>query len=150
MNVEGVEMKISHLLDRKGSFVATVRSDASIVEVVRELSARSVGALVVSDDLRTIAGIVSERDVVRAISQFGAAIIEGPARMIMSKDVRTCSPEDAVDSLMSTMTDHRIRHIPVVDHGELVGIVSIGDLVKSRLDELEQDREALEQYITAR
>lgn len=143
-------MKISRLLDRKGSYVATVRPETPIIDAVRELTKRSVGALVVSEDGRAISGIVSERDVVRVISQFGSAILESPVRMIMSDEVFTCSPDDVVDSLMSTMTDHRIRHIPVLRDGELVGIVSIGDLVKSRLDELEHDREALEQYITAR
>jgi CBS domain-containing protein len=143
-------MQISDLLNRKGTYVATIRSDVSIIEVTRELSARSVGALVVSNDGRSILGIVSERDVVRAISQFGPGILESEVQIIMSHDVHTCSPDDAVDSLMSTMTDHRIRHLPVVEGGVLSGIVSIGDLVKSRLDELEQDRAALEQYITAR
>ena len=143
-------MKISRLLDRKGSYVATVRSTASIIDAVHELANRSIGALVVSDDGRAIAGIISERDVVRAVNQFGAAILDSPVRMIMSDDVTSCSPDDVVDSLMSTMTDRRIRHIPVLSNGALVGIVSIGDLVKTRLDELEQEREALEQYITAR
>ncbi len=143
-------MKVSRLLDRKGSFVATVRPNSSIIDAVRVLANRSIGALVVSDDGRKIVGIVSERDVVRAISQFGAAILDSPVRMIMSDDIFTCSPDDSVDSLMPTMTDHRIRHIPVVIDGSLAGIVSIGDIVKARLDELEHEREALEQYITAR
>lgn len=143
-------MQISDLLDRKGKFVATVAPDTLTVEVVRELVERSIGALVVSIDGKAINGIVSERDVVVSISRFGPAVLESPVQMIMSTDVRTCSPTDTVDSLMATMTDHRIRHIPVVDNGKLVGIVSIGDLVKTRIDELEADRDALEQYITAR
>jgi len=149
-SVEEDEMKISSLLDRKGSFVATVQPEAPIIDVVRMLANRSIGALVVSNDGKAIDGIVSERDVVRAVSQFGAAILDSPVRVIMSNSVRTCSPDDLVDSLMSVMTDHRIRHIPVLDHGTLSGIVSIGDVVKTRLDELEREREALEQYITAR
>lgn len=149
-SVEEDEMKISSLLDRKGSFVATVQSEAPIIDVVRMLANRSIGALVVSNDGKAIDGIVSERDVVRAVSQFGAAILDSPVRVIMSGTVRTCSPDDLVDSLMSVMTDHRIRHIPVLDNGTLSGIVSIGDVVKTRLDELEREREALEQYITAR
>ncbi len=143
-------MKVSRLLDRKGSYVATVRPNSSIIDAVRELASRSIGALIVSDDGRTIAGIVSERDVVRAVGQFGSAILESPVRMIMSDDVYSCEPDDLVDSLMATMTDHRIRHIPVVHDGVLAGIVSIGDVVKTRLDELEHEREALEHYITAR
>jgi len=143
-------MRISRLLDRKGSYVATVDPNSSIIDAVRELANRSVGALVVSEDGRGIAGIVSERDIVRAVSQFGAAILDSPVRMIMSENVFSCSPDDAVDSLMSEMTDRRIRHIPVISNGALAGIVSIGDVVKTCLDELEHEREALEQYITAR
>ena len=143
-------MRISRLLDQKGSFVATVHTDTPIIEVIRELDRRGVGALIVSDDGSSIAGIVSERDVVRVIGQFGTAILTSRVEMIMSRGVRTCSPDDTVESLMSTMTDHRIRHVPVTEGGKLVGIVSIGDMVKARLDELERDRDALEQYITAR
>lgn len=143
-------MKISRLLERKGLYVATVHPNTSIIDAARELANRSIGALVVSEDGRAISGIVSERDVVRAVSQFGGAILESPVRMIMSDEVFCCSPDDVVDSLMSTMTDHRIRHIPVVSNGSLAGIISIGDLVKTRLDELEHEREALEQYIIAR
>ena len=143
-------MQISRLLERKGSFVATVPPDALVVDVVRELSLRAIGALVVSEDSRSIVGIVSERDVVRSIAQFGPAILQMPVRAIMSDSVRTCDLQDSVDTLMSTMTEHRIRHVPVVSEGALVGIVSIGDVVKTRLDELEADRAALEQYITAR
>ena len=90
---------------------------------------RSIGSLVVSDDGDTIAGIVSERDVVAAISRFTAAILDEPVRTIMSTTVQTCRSDDSIDSLMATMTDQRIRHIPVVDDGRLVGIVSIGDSV---------------------
>ena len=143
-------MQISRLLDRKGSFVAAIHSSAPIIDAVRELDKRGIGALVISDDGKTIAGIVSERDVVRVISQFGTAILDSPVEMIMSRGVRTCSPNDTIESLMSTMTEHRIRHVPVTEAGVLVGIVSIGDVVKNRLDELERDRDALEQYITAR
>jgi CBS domain-containing protein len=149
-DVKGDEMKISDLLERKGSFVATVTSEMVIIEVARELADRGVGALVVSEDGRTISGIVSERDIVRAVSRFGPAILESPVQMIMSREVRTCLPDDLVESLMATMTDNRIRHVPVASGGVLLGIVSIGDLVKTRMDELERDRAALESYITAR
>jgi CBS domain-containing protein len=143
-------MKISELLTKKGSFVAMVRPDATIIAVVKELTERAIGALVVSEDGNAIVGIVSERDVVAAISRFSAAILDEPVRTIMSTTVQLCAPEDEVESLMATMTEQRIRHIPVADAGQLVGIVSIGDLVKARMDELERDRDALEHFITAR
>jgi CBS domain-containing protein len=143
-------MQISQLLEGKGTFVATVQPETPINEVVKELTDRGIGSLVVSPDGNTISGIVSERDVVAAISRFTAAILDEPVRTIMSTTVQTCRSEDAVDSLMAVMTDQRIRHIPVVDNGRLVGIVSIGDLVKARMDELERDRDALEHFISAR
>jgi CBS domain-containing protein len=143
-------MQISQLLEGKGTFVATVRPETPINEVVKELTDRGIGSLVVSPDGNTISGIVSERDVVAAISRFTAAILDEPVRTIMSTTVQTCHSDDAVDSLMAVMTDQRIRHIPVVDKGRLVGIVSIGDLVKARMDELERDRDALEHFISAR
>ena len=143
-------MQIAQLLESKGSFVATVRPDATVTDVVKELTDRSIGALVVTDEGDSIAGIVTERDVVASIARFSAAILDEPVRKIMSTEVHTCSSEDAVESLMATMTDQRIRHIPVVDGGRLSGIVSIGDLVKARMDELERDRDALEHFISAR
>jgi CBS domain-containing protein len=143
-------MQIAQLLERKGTFVATVRPETVILEVVKELTERSIGALVVLDERDALAGIITERDIVTSISRFSSAILDEPVRRIMSTDLRTCSSEDSVESLMATMTDQRIRHIPVVDDGRLTGIVSIGDLVKARMDELERDRDALEQFITAR
>ncbi len=143
-------MEISQILDRKGSFVATISPTATIAEAAHELTSRFIGALVVSDDGAKILGILSERDIVRAISEFGGGIMNAQVTVLMSSEVRSCAPSDHVDSLMETMTDHRIRHLPVVVDGSLAGIVSIGDLVKSRLDELERDRDALEQFITAR
>jgi CBS domain-containing protein len=143
-------MLIEELLDGKGTFVATVPPETTVNAVVKELTDRGIGSLVVSEDGSSIAGIVSERDVVSAISRFTAAILDEPVRTIMSTAVQTCRPEDAVDSLMAIMTEQRIRHIPVVDGGRVVGIVSIGDLVKVRMDELERDRDALEHFISAR
>lgn len=143
-------MQIAQLLESKGSFVATVRPDTAVIDVVKELTERGIGALVVTDEQDAIAGIVTERDIVDSIGRFTAAILDEPVRKIMSTDVHTCSSEDSVESLMATMTDKRIRHIPVVDGESLAGIVSIGDLVKARMDELERDRDALEHFITAR
>jgi len=143
-------MQIAQLLESKGSLVATAGPEMLVVEVVKELTERRIGALVVTDAHEEIVGIVSERDIVAAIARFTAAILDEPVRKIMSTEVQTCSPNDAVESLMATMTDQRIRHIPVIDGGRLSGIVSIGDLVKARMDELERDRDALEHFISAR
>ena len=143
-------MQISKLLSNKGVFVATIAADATVGELVSELTRRKIGAVVVSGDGKAVEGIASERDVVRALNEFGAAILEEPVRAIMTSDVHTSSPEDTVDSLMAIMTNHRIRHVPVLDHDVLVGIVSIGDVVKTRMEELEKDRDALVNYIEAR
>lgn len=143
-------MTIEELIRRKGDFVATVRPDATVAEALAELADHGIGALVVSSDGTGVEGIVSERDVVRRLHDQGAAVLQGTVADIMSTAVRTCSPTSTVDSLMETMTTHRIRHVPVVRDGALIGIVSIGDVVKTRMDELEADRRALEDYISAR
>ncbi|MGH3579154.1 MAG: CBS domain-containing protein, partial [Mycobacterium sp.] len=108
------------------------------------------GALVVSPDGHRIDGIVSERDIVQHLSELRAAFLEEPVGAIMSTAVRTCSPADDVESIMNLMTEHRIRHVPVVADGRLCGIISIGDVVKSRIQELVKDRNELMEYITAR
>jgi CBS domain-containing protein len=143
-------MRVADLLAKKGSFVATVGPDARVRQVVGELTRRNIGAVVVSHNGEEIDGIASERDVVRALDRLGPAVLDGPISSIMSVVVRTCAPDETVDALMATMTNHRIRHLPVVERGALVGIVSIGDVVKSRMDELEADRDALVEYIGAR
>jgi CBS domain-containing protein len=142
-------MRISSLLEEKGSFVATIRSDATVGDAVAELARLSIGALVVSADGEHIEGIVSERDVVRGLP--GAAdLLARPVSSIMSTTVHTCAPEDETELLMAMMTDRRVRHVPVVDHGSLRGMVSIGDVVKVRMGELERDRQELVEYIQAR
>ncbi len=143
-------MKISAVLADKGSAVATVRRDATVTEAVAELARLGIGALVVSDDGRRIDGIVSERDVVRRMASKGAGIMNETVASIMSGDVHTCTSSDTTDELMAVMTQRRIRHVPIVDDGVLSGIVSIGDVVKARINELEKDRQELEAYITAR
>jgi CBS domain-containing protein len=134
----------------KGASVVTISGDATVAEAVAELDRHRIGALVVSADGVHIDGIVSERDVVRGLSLRQAELLSEPVRTIMTATVFTCAPGDQVDSLMTTMTDHRVRHVPVVEGGELRGIVSIGDVVKSRIGELEKDRKELVEYITAR
>jgi CBS domain-containing protein len=143
-------MKISALLAVKGASVVTIRPDASVAEAVAALGRYNVGALVVSTDGRSVDGIISERDIVRGLDQLGSGVLEPQVDTIMSAEVHTCSPEDTVESLMSTMTEHRVRHVPVVEGGVLAGMVSIGDVVKNRMEELEQDRDALVDYINAR
>lgn len=143
-------MLVSTLLQHKGADVATIAPDATVAELVGQLARLGIGALVVSSDGTHIEGIVSERDVVRAMVTYRGDLGEEPVSAIMSRSVHTCAPDEDVDRLMATMTEHRIRHVPVVTAGELSGIVSIGDVVKSRIDELERHRRELEEYITAR
>jgi CBS domain-containing protein len=143
-------MKISAILKSKGPSVATIGQDVTMATVVAELARHNVGALVVSGDGRTVDGIISERDVARALERFGGAVLDKPVRMIMSSEVRTVAPDEEVESVAVMMTEHRIRHVPVLEDGALAGIVSIGDVVKSRIEELEQDRDALFKYIDAR
>jgi len=141
-------MQLSTIIAGKGDFVATVLPDATVADLIAMLSEHGVGALVVSADGRTIAGIVSERDVVRAMAH-GPSAFEQPVASIMTKHVFTAPPEAHVEELMHVMTEKRVRHIPVTDpEGLLLGIVSIGDVVKSRLGELEGERAALMEYIT--
>lgn len=143
-------MKISSLLESKGSEVATVSADAPVADAVARLGQHKIGALVVSEDGLHIEGIVSERDIVRGLAEGRAALLQEPVRSIMTALVVTSTPDDEVESLMSTMTHHRVRHVPVVKDGLLCGIVSIGDVVKSRIGELEKDRQELVEYINGR
>ena len=141
-------MQLSTIIAGKGDFVATVTPDTTVGDVIQALSEHRVGALVVSEDGRTIAGIVSERDVVRVLTQ-GPSVLDRPVSSIMTAQVICAAPEDHVDELMALMTEKRFRHIPVTDpDGVLLGIVSIGDVVKSRLGELEGERAALMEYVT--
>ena len=140
-------MRISDILRSKGTAVSTVRPDATVRQLLAALAEHNIGALVVSEDGESIVGIVSERDVVRQMHDRGASLLEAAVSSIMTADVRTCTPDEDVDILRATMTDHRIRHVPVVGEGKLVGLVSIGDVVKSTISELETQREHLVGYI---
>ncbi|MGD0881004.1 MAG: CBS domain-containing protein [Acidimicrobiales bacterium] len=143
-------MLVSAILDAKGAGVATIPRSATVGTAVGELVRHRVGALVVSPGDGSIDGIVSERDVVHRLSQIREDLLSEPVSSIMSTDVVVCSPADTVDSLMALMTERRIRHVPVMEDDRLCGIVSIGDVVKSRMGELEKDRNELMEYITAR
>lgn len=140
-------MRIRDILRRKGSTVATVRPEATVRELLAVLTEQNIGAVVVSPDGEAIAGIASERDVVRRLHEQGADLLARPVSSIMTEQVRTVAPDAAVEDLRQTMTDHRIRHVPVLEDGRLAGIVSIGDVVKSSIDELESEREHLVGYI---
>jgi CBS domain-containing protein len=140
-------MRISDVLRHKGAEVATVRGDATVNDLLRQLAQHNVGALVVSDDGMTVSGIVSERDVVRRLHVEGEGLLHHQVRDIMTVDVATCEPHHAVDDLMRVMTERRIRHVPVLVEGRLAGLVSIGDVVKSRIGELEESTHQLENYI---
>ena len=143
-------MLVSDLLESKGAIVATIDREATVGQAVADLARHRIGALVVSPDGNRIEGIVSERDIVRHLSDLHTELLAEPVASIMSTSVRVCSPDDDVESIMNLMTEHRIRHVPVVDHGRLCGIISIGDVVKSRMRELVKDRDELMEYITAR
>jgi CBS domain-containing protein len=143
-------MLVSNLLEGKGTMVVTVTKEATVGDVVADLAHHRVGALVVSPDGVQIQGIVSERDIVKRLSVLHTELLDEPVSSIMSTGVRVCSPGDDVETIMNLMTEHRFRHVPVVEGGRLVGIISIGDVVKSRIEELEKDRNELMEYISAR
>lgn len=141
-------MKISDVLRKKGSAVITVAPDETIASLLELLAQHNIGAVVVSADGSEVAGIVSERDVVRHLVRRGADLLSVSVGEIMTADVYTSSPDDDVVDVAVTMTEHRIRHIPVVVDGKLASIVSIGDVVKARMDQLAEERDHFEAYIT--
>lgn len=144
-------MNVQQLLDGKGTAVATIRADATLAEATASLRDHGVGALVVSGDGRELSGILSERDVVRAMAAHGGSTLGREVASAMSSNVVTCRPADTCDELMAMMTERRIRHLPVVDDaGHLAGIISIGDVVKARLGQLELENNQLHEYIQAR
>ena len=140
-------MNVETILRDKGRAVATIRPDQTIAAALAALRERNIGALVVSDDGERVDGIVSERDIVHGLADRGAALLALNVATVMSRRVATCGPADSVADLMAEMTSRRIRHLPVVRDGRLVGIVSIGDLVKSRLDEIEYEALSLRSFI---
>lgn len=141
-------MRISELIRRKGQDVITIDPHATVAELVELLGSKRSGAVVVSADSGTaLAGIVSERDVVLNLRERGASVLDSIVADIMTVDVQTCLPEDELESLARRMTDLRVRHMPVVVEGRLEAIVSIGDVVKHRLDELQDERDQLVGYV---
>ncbi|TQV83902.1 CBS domain-containing protein [Denitrobaculum tricleocarpae] len=145
-------MTVKALLKGKGGSgeVSTIRSDITIDAAVRVLKEKRIGALVVCDDGKTIAGILSERDVVRGLADHGAVLMQMPVASLMTSTVKTTHPREKVDDVMSEMTQSRIRHLPVVQDGAICGLVSIGDVVKYRMKELESETSVLRDFIVGR
>ena len=140
-------MRIGEVLGSKASQdVVTITPDAGVRDLLALLAEHNVGALIVSGDGTTVDGIVSERDVVRHLHHDGT-VVNNTVGAIMTTDVETCAPDTLLDDLMKVMTERRIRHVPVVDDGQLVGIVSIGDVVKHRIDQLQFERDQLDHYV---
>ncbi len=142
-------MHVAAILKDKGRAVETVVGDVTLAEVVRRMTAKRIGAVVVTAPGTAVVGIVSERDVVRMVAQHGAAALTRTAAEVMTRNVVTCRETDTVVELMSRMTQGRFRHLPVVEGGQLAGIISIGDVVKHRVAEVELEASAMRDYITA-
>lgn len=141
-------MNVAALLKSKGNDVVTVRPEDTVSSAVDLLEEKNFGALVVSADGVTVDGIVSERDIVRHLSRQGPALLDGIVSGICTSEVTTCGPDDSVDTLMALMTAGRFRHVPVVEEGRLVGVISIGDVVKHHVAQLEDANQQLNSYIT--
>jgi CBS domain-containing protein len=143
-------MSIKHILEEKGGKTVTVPPEARIGVAAHRMRAEGIGALVISKDGRAIEGILSERDIVNGLTKYAGAVTDLPVSELMSKAVRTCRPDSEMREVMHVMTIHRIRHLPVTENGILCGIVSIGDVVKYRLAEMELEAGVMHDYIAAR
>ena len=139
-------MRIADVLRNKGTAVATLSPEATVEQLLAGLAEHNIGAMVVLGP-DGVAGIVSERDVVRKLHERGASLLSRPVSEIMTTVVAACTPGDSVDDVSVLMTQRRVRHVPVLDEGQLAGIVSIGDVVKTRMEELETNQEQLQAYI---
>ncbi len=141
-------MMVEEILRAKGRDIVTMRRDAKVAEAARLLKEKRIGAVVISDDGARVLGILSERDIVHALVDFAAAALEMRVSELMTQEVVTCAPEDNIAGLMARMTERRIRHLPVVKDGVLGGMVSIGDVVKGRIEEVETEASAMRDFIT--
>ena len=142
-------MFVSDILSQKGGLVFTVTPGTSVAQIAQQLTTRRIGSVLVMADADRVAGVVSERDIVRVLARHGAAALELEARQVMTRDVVSCHPDDSIEHVMELMTQGRFRHLPVMDHDELIGLISIGDVVKTRLEETRHETEALKAYIVA-
>ena len=136
-------MLVSQILKNKASGVVTLKPDATLREAVDLLSTRRIGAVVISRDGRKVAGIVSERDIVRELGRSGPACLDQKVDSVMTRAIYGCAPGDTADSVLETMTNRRFRHMPVMENNEMVGFISIGDVVAARLAELQMEKDAL-------
>jgi CBS domain-containing protein len=140
-------MTVSIILADKGRDIVTIEPNANLAEAIRVLAEKRIGAALVLGADRRIAGIISERDIVRALAARGAAVLDEPVSQTMTRKVETCNEGEAVATIMERMTAGKFRHMPVVDQGRLVGVVSIGDIVKHRVHEMERESVAMRDYI---
>jgi CBS domain-containing protein len=140
-------MTVSNILADKGRDIVTIEPSASLAEAIKVLAEKRIGAALVLGADRRIAGIISERDIVRALADRGAAMLDEPVSQTMTRKVETCNESETVATIMERMTSGKFRHMPVVDQGRLVGVVSIGDIVKHRVHEMESEQVAMRDYI---
>jgi CBS domain-containing protein len=143
-------MNVHSMLSRKGNQVVTARPDTTVIAASQMLKSEQIGSIVISADGTQVLGIVSERDIVRGLVEYGADLLQMPVSEIMTRSVKTCVPDDDIQDVMSKMTVGRFRHLPVVENGRLCGIISIGDVVKNRLEDLEAETSVLRDYIGGR
>jgi CBS domain-containing protein len=140
-------MNVARILKDKGRSVVTLAPETTVRRVVETLARERIGALIICDPEGRVTGIISERDIVRMLASGGAAVLDEPVSRFMTKEVRTCTERDTVDFLMEEMTSHRFRHMPVVEGGRLIGVVSIGDVVKHRMASAELEAASMREYI---
>ena len=141
-------MSVARILEEKGGSVVTVPPHRTIDEAIHQLAEKRIGALIVSDADKAVIGILSERDVMRALAKEGVAVLDAPVSRYMTAKVDTCTRATSIEELMEMMTEGRFRHVPVVEDGHLIGVVSIGDVVKRRIAAVEADYQAMRDYIT--
>jgi CBS domain-containing protein len=146
----GSVMHVDAILGVKGREVRTIRPDATVSEAMQTLYRNRISSLVVSEEGTEIRGIISDRGIMNLIAERGIEVMNASVGQVMTRDVITCSPQDDLASIMSTMTNRRIRHIPVVRDGRLCGLISIGDVVKHRIDEIQHEADAMREYIAGR
>ena len=140
-------MTVKAILSRKGGDIVTIEPSARLAAAVKLLAERRIGAVIVTGSDKQVAGILSERDIVRAVAARGAAVLDEPVEAVMTRKVVTCQEAETIADIMERMTAGKFRHLPVVERGRLVGIVSIGDVVKQRVEEIEAESSALREYI---
>jgi CBS domain-containing protein len=147
LGLEETNMNVAAILKLKGKSVVTAMADMSLLEIAQMLEQHGIGCIVIEDEESKVVGIVSERDLVRAIGKSGPKVLKDPVSDYMTRTVITAREADTIDRLMAEMTSHRFRHMPVVERGRLIGLVSIGDVVKMRIAEAEMEAAAMREYI---